>query len=725
MIKKWLDAAPLSLLIVPSLAAFGFIAHGLSAAEVASYRDLFGFPSSVRATAFDPAGNVYLTGSTTSPNFPVTTNAFQKSFTQAVCGNLSGPHGTAGPAIPCEHGFVAKIDPTGTRLLYATYLGGNSQDSVRAIAVDAEGNAYVTGFTSSSNFPITPGAYLTTGSGFMTKLSADGAKAIFSTRLPAGGEAIGLDAARSVYVTGIANDGFPTTSGAFQRKSYVGQYDGFVLKLNPAGTNVSYATLIGGTFDDVPTALAVDSVGNAYIGGFTASTPGNSRLAGPDYVLFPRTPGAYNDTRGGVDVFVAKLNSDGSLLLFSSVFGGSGDDRINAIDVDAAGAVYFAGGTQYSPDFPTTPGAFQKRYGGGLVGKLSADGSQLIYSTYLGTGLADSVGRIAVDQAGHAFVSGAVHRPNFPATPTADQRCFPPIAQTNGGFYPTEFYAELNPAGSALVYATYANDVVAMDARGAFYSPGTGEILRKVDSSKPATTGIRCVANAASGRAGPIAPGEIISLFGPGIGPDDPASASPESTGRIPTTLSNIRVLISGIAAPLLYVSKNQINAVVPFELGGQNEVGIQIQGREVEIPVANVAVADSAPAAFTLDGSGYGQVAAVNEDGTINSVDSPAPEGSIVSLYLTGFGRMSPTPVNGSIPARPSTKPVLPVEVSFSSLEPVEVLYCGDAPGLVQGVVQMNIRVPKLFQKGQRPLSLLAGTRWSANAPLVTISVK
>lgn len=688
-----------------------------------NYQAVFGYPTQIAASAVDPAGNVYVAGSTTSTNFPVTANAFQKSFTPAACGYIPGPNGSAAFPLPCPHGFVAKVDKSGARLAYATYLGGNLQDSPAAIAIDGNGNAYVTGYTGSSNFPVTPGAYMSAGPGFLTKLNADGSGVVFSTRLPGMGSAIALDSSGNIYITGTAAGAdFPATPGAFQATRYLGHEDVFVIKLTPDGSRAQYATLIGGTFTDAATAIAVDNAGHAYVAGFTASTPYFSYLAGSDYALFPTTPGAYIERRGRADVFVTKLNADGSGLVYSSVFGGSGDDQINALAVDDSGSAYFAGATPYSPDFPVTPGAFETAYGGGFAGKLSPDGSRLVYSAYLGTGVGDSVGRIKTDAAGNAFVSGTVYRASLPTTLNADQVCL----TYNAASGPALFYAELNPAGSALIYASYSNTVVPFDSAGAFYTADSSQMLGRVDSTAPVPAGIRCIANAANARQGAIAPGEIVSLFGPAIGPDTPATALADASGKIPTTLSDTTVLVNGIAAPLLYVSKNQINAVTPFAVAGPAQAEIRIRRQQSNLTPFTIAVAAAMPGMFTLNGSGYGQIAAINEDGTINGPDHPALQGSVVALYFTGFGQMTPVPTDGAIAQRPLSKPVLqPIVRIGGSPDPADALYCGDAPGLVEGAIQMNVRIPLLFQTGQVPVYIQVGDAAAPNSPLVTISVQ
>lgn len=683
-----------------------------------SFADALGYGVSVKASTVDAAGSVYIAGSTIGGAVRVSSNAFQPVFAKTVCGDYPGPHGSPGQTVPCEHGFVAKTDATGTRLLYATYLGGTSQDYVNSIAVDSTGNVYVAGFTSSSDFPVTAGAYRTSGSGFITKLSSDGSTAIYSTHLPSLATAVAVDRDGAAYVTGPAGE-FPTTPGAFQSKN-AGRADVFVVKLNPDGAGVQYSTLIGGTFDDVSAAIAVDVAGNAYVGGYTASTPYYSFLAGSDYALFPTTAGAFGPAGGQADVFITKLNASGSSLIFSAVFGGSGYDQLNALTVDAGGAVYFAGNTPFSPDFPVTSGAIQETYGGGFVGKMSPDGKRLLYCTYLGADRPDSVSMLAIDRDGDALVSGTVYRANFPTTPDAD-RC---VTASQFGFVPRQFYAKLNPTGSALLYATYVASVIAIDSSGHFFSKAEDQVLRRNDTFAP-VSGLQCIANAASFQEAPIAPGEIISLLGPGIGPEQPISAQPNASGAFPKTLSGVGVLINGEPVPILYASGDQINAIVPFSLDTSNRATVQIVGKSPQLSSLSVAVSATAPAAFARDGSGFGQIAAVNQDGSLNGATQPAPQGSIVSLWLTGFGRMQPTPVDGRISTGTTSKTATQPIVRVGPSEPVEVLYCGEAPGLVEGVVQMNIRIPRLLQPGQMPVYVDFGGIFLHNAPLMTISVQ
>jgi hypothetical protein len=343
----------------------------VATAQQLNYQKIFGPTVQIASSVVDVAGNIYIAGSTTSATIPVTANAFQKTFTNSICGYIPGPHGTTGPPIPCSHGFIVKIDSSGTKLLYATYLGGELEDAVSAIAVDKAGNLYIAGRTNSKSFPVTAGAWQTAlagevFNGFVAKFDAAGSALLFSTYLSGTGpNAIAADEAGNVFVAGSAlGSSFPSTPGAYRRERLLGHEDAFVLKLNASGTAPIYATLVGGTYTDMALGLAIDPIGNAYIAGITASTPTFSQ---PADVLFPVTSGAYN-TGKRADVFIAKLNPTGAALLYSAVFGGSGDDGLSSLAVDATGAAYFAGFTLYSPDFPTSPGAFQTKYGGAILG---------------------------------------------------------------------------------------------------------------------------------------------------------------------------------------------------------------------------------------------------------------------------------------------------------------------------------------------------------------------
>jgi hypothetical protein len=399
--------------------------------------------------AVDTSGNAYVTGSTDSVNFPTTPGAFQ----------------TAG------HNFVAKLNATGTALVYSTYLGGTGSDSSAGIAVDGSGNVYVTGVTSSSDFPTTPGAVQTAYGGgsneaFVTELNATGSALVYSTYLGGTnrdyGTGIAVDASGNAYVSGTTeSSNFPTTPGAFQSNKN-GNSNAFVAKLDATGSALLYSTYLGGNGSDSSSGIAVDLSGDAYVTGESNS---------PN---FPTTPGAFQTTnRGSINAFVAKLNASGTALLYGTYLGGSGFDGGNGIAVDASGNAYVTG-IANSLDFPTTPGAFQTTKAGNtdaFVAKLNATGSGLLYATYLGGDGFDYGLGIAVNSSGNAYVTGYTDSVNFPTTPGAFQ-------STKGGGTDA-FVVKLNASGTALLYAIYLGGSgfdqgigIAVDGSGNAYVTG-------------------------------------------------------------------------------------------------------------------------------------------------------------------------------------------------------------------------------------------------------------
>src|SRR5215831_10482860 len=390
--------------------------------------------------AVDAAGNSYVVGTTQSPDYPTTVGAFSRA------GAVSGVTDV----------FVAKINPTGTALVYSTFLGGSDFDTGRAIAIDSAGNAYVAGSTKSNNFPTTRNSFdptfnipgncprcgIDNTDAFVTKLNPTGSRLVYSTFL--GGAldsddvfAIAVDQAHNAYVTGeTGSPDFPVTPGAF-RTTKVGAFDAFVTKLNAAGSALVYSTFIGGTAVDFGVRIKLDSSKNAYVLGNTSSLD------------FPVTAGAFSASRrGSFDIFVLKLNATGSSLIYSTCLGGTNMDLAGGLAVDPAGNAYVSGGAG-SSDFPTTPGAFQTAApsGGGFVLKLNPAGSALVYSTYFGDS-GTGASSLAITPAGNVWIAGATMSQALPTTADAFQRFIHPGT--------TEaFLTELNATGSALVYSTY------------------------------------------------------------------------------------------------------------------------------------------------------------------------------------------------------------------------------------------------------------------------------
>jgi hypothetical protein len=410
----------------------------------------------------DSNGNAYIVGTTQSPNFPTRAGSFDR--TGATSNSLEA--------------FVTKLNPTGTALVYSTFIGGTNFEWGRGIAIDAAGNAYITGQTKSSNFPTTGGAFDRTFNvdtcprcgidqydAFVLKLNAAGSALVYSTFLGGfnldDGMAIAVDAAGNAYVAGETEaSNFPTTAGAFDR-TINGAFDTFVTKLNAAGSALVYSSYLGGSAVEFPSRVAVDPSGNLFIAGSTSSTN------------FPTTAGAFDRTQNGAfDVFVTKLNAAGSALVFSTFLGGSGFDSAGGLALDSGGNSYVSGGSG-SVDFPTTPGAFDTLPDGSdaFVTKLNPTGSALVYSTVVGGSDSEAAGGLALDGGGHAWITGGTGSADFPIVVGA-------VDTTHNGMADV-FVSELNASGSALLYSTFlggtqseAGNDIAVDANGGVYVTG-------------------------------------------------------------------------------------------------------------------------------------------------------------------------------------------------------------------------------------------------------------
>jgi hypothetical protein len=364
------------------------------------------------------------------------------------------------------------IDPL--VLGYSTFLGGSGSDTGRGVAVDSAGYAYVTGSTQSTNFPTTPGTFDPTHNGgyeaFVAKLTPDGSALAYATYLGGsnsdGGSDIAVDGGGTAYVTGgTQSTNFPTTPGALDT-SYNGSLDVFVTKLDESGSGLTYSTFLGGSGFDERWGIAVDGRGSAYLTGHTGSQD------------FPTTQGAFDMTPNGeFDGFVTKLNSTGSTLVYSTFLGGSAPDAAWGMTVDSDGNLYVSGVTR-STNFPITPGAFDSTFSGGFglddtfVTKLNADGSALVYSTFLGGNSQDAGTDMAVDAGGYAYVIGATRSRDFPTTPGA-------FDSVQNGSTEDAFVTKLNVDGSALAYSTFLGGFdedyglgIVLDASGNVYMTG-------------------------------------------------------------------------------------------------------------------------------------------------------------------------------------------------------------------------------------------------------------
>ena len=588
----------------------------------------------------DRMGFVYITGQTGSLNYP-TLNPYQAMRDGAT------------------DAFVTKINPKGNTVVFSTYFGGrNPGDRGSSIAVDQAGNIYLAGETNSLNFPTANAAnpiFRGNVDAFVTKFNIEGNVLLYSTFL--GGSfsdiafGIAVDRFDNAYVTGRTLSANFAVKNAMQA-TLKGQQDVFVAKFSPDGEAI-YSTYLGGELsqttgrdEEAGYGIAVDALQNAYITGFTTS-PG-----------FP-TVGAIQPNFGGVeDVFVAKLNAAGSALVYSTFLGGDRAEEAKQIALDPLGNAYITGYT-FSLNFPLV-NALQHTYGGSVdafVTKINATGTALIYSTYLGgsgsenTGLVADitpVGSIAVDSLGNAYVTGKTESANFPVVRALQ-------ASLRGDN--DAFVAKIDPAGSELIYSTYLGSTftgdngfdergldIAVDTSGSAYV--TGQVLKNdfltvmpaqatfggglsdVFITKISAPDIPTIAtvSAASFTSGSVAPEEIVAIFGGNLANGILiASSTPLPTSLLGTTVKVKDSMNTEAAAPLFFVSPDQINCLIPAGLAVGKATITVTNALNVSVS-ATVLIEKTAPGLFSANASGKDVAAAVLLRAKANGVQTYEP---------------------------------------------------------------------------------------------------
>ena len=599
----------------------------------------------------DGTGSVYIGGYTNSSDFPLS---------HPVQTTLAGSYNP----------FILRLDSTGQKLIFSTYFGGDDDDECRAIALDKHGNIYLTGFSSSNSFPITTNSYQPVNAGgfdtFAVKFDAQG-RLLYSTLIGGNvddqGYGIAVDENGDAYITGYSeSDTFPQAGNPLSNARHGGK-DVFLTEVNSTGTGLLYSTLFGGSADDYGYGIALDAAGAAYITGKTGS---------PD---FPTTTGAYSTTYAGgtFDIFVTKIITGRAGPVYSTYLGGPGDDEGRAIAIDAAGASYITGGTD-SDQFPITPDAAQPKHAGkkdGFLTKLNGMGTTLSYSTYLGGRLSDAGFGVAVAADGsNAYLTGVVSSPDFPVTLNGSQR------QIGSDFNSDAFVAEISFGAASRMPTIAAGGVV----------------------------------NGTSFGAGPIAPGSILSIFGVNLS----GSIANATNLPLPVNLSDVSVTINGISAPLYYVAPGQINAQMPFEIA-PGLASIQVRtaaGASAAVPIT---ITNTAP---YLSTTGNGRSVAQNQDGSLNSPGNPAKAGSIIVAYFTGIGPVDATVLNGApspfaISAQQSSAAIGSVSAAIQ--------YIGLTPESV-GLAQANIKIPVTLGTGDYPLVIdIGGTQ--SNSALIAVT--
>ena len=658
--------------------------------------------------AVDAKGSPYVLGYSYSPNFPTTPGAYQTT------------------APPSNRAFVAKFTPDGSSLAYSTFLSGSmiqigyapggileSPVSPSAIAVDATGNAFLGGCSNSSALPPTAGAYSRSGSAFVAKLDASGSKLTFVTYLGGSGASdivhgIALDSGGNIYAAGTTGAAdFPVTAPFAHTGVGAGGNSGaFLVKLDPAGAHAAYSAILGGTAPTAgsafsgATAVAVDSLGSAYVAGFTTATN------------FPTAHAAQPQLAGNTDGFLAKVDATGSQLVYSTYLGGSGSEQIYGLAVDGALRAYVVGET-VSVDFPATAKALPRRFaaapclisnatpfgipllpidcGDGFVTQFDGEGN-LSYSTYISGSNTDSVNAIATFGT-NVWLAGATRSSDFPIAGAA---------------------ASDNRAPAACVEA-------ASPSASQSYPCDDGFVANLAFGAPSSTPPLRVV-NFGSLIDQPLAPAAVVTIFGGSIGPGAVTPPHLGSDGKLATLLGGWQVFFDGVAAPLILAAPGQIAAIAPNEVAGKAHtvIGVQQQGVLTPAVAVTVPVNATAPAILTQDPSGIGQAAAVNLDGTVNSIASPAKAGTIVSLYVTGAGATA----DGDGAVATTAKPGTAVQVvAGNPYQTAAVLYAGPSPGTISAVTQINVQLPAGVIGDRVPIYFLAGGLSSQSG--VTLAVR
>jgi hypothetical protein len=540
--------------------------------------------------AIDNLGNVYLGGNTNSSDFP-TYNAFQ-----STCAT----HNQAGT---CSSAFLTKISPTGDSLLFSTYLGGSGGESARGLAVDASGNAYEAGVTSSLDFPVTAGSAQSKCGGscqqnaFVAKFAASGSLT-YAGYLGGSGvddaADIAVDAAGSAYIAGKTTSAdFPLItpiqkSCSADPTSSAGSCiaTAFITKVKADGSAFVYSTYLGGSLGSQAAGIAVDSTGSAYVTGNTQSS--DFPLSHP----FQKSCGI-DKTSGqcSVDAFVAKLAPSGNALVYSTYLGGSGSDQASGIAVDSAGNATIVGSTQ-SADFPTVSPLQSKLRGGSdaFVARLNSAGSSLTFSTYHGGSSTESGNGIALDTKGNIYIAGETSSPDFPTQHPFQSSC----AGTCASAFVTKMSAPAAPPPTIVVTVNPSSAAVEVTNNQSFTATVTGSSNTGVTwgLSGSVCTGSACgtlnsmTANPVTYTAPASVPSGTITLTAT-------ADADGTTTGNASITItdftlslsSNTATAIQGLAAtpsPTLTVTAvNGYTGVVTPGCSGQ-PTGVTCNGNPV-----------------------------------------------------------------------------------------------------------------------------------------------
>lgn len=654
-----------------------------------------------KAIAIDPAGNIYVAGVTYSTGLATTAGVVQPSF----AGGGKACRDALGVSIPCSDAFVAKYDSQGG-LIFLTYLGGTRDEIVNSVVADASG-VYISGSTGSANFPVTANTFgvappLSGYANFVTKLSADGSSIVYSALINVNSNAFGGIGTNSAFIAVGANSTFyvATVVG-----SDVNAESCSLQRVDPASTTVLAST----SFPANCGALATGPDGAVYIAGLTSGG-------------LPATAGEWqSEPAGGDDFYVAKLDASLSTVEWATYVGTPANE---------SGVPYLA----VNSDSEVFLASFD------LV-RLSPDGTRALYATNLPVHptaiAADANGQVVLSVTGNSFLAvggpwpctqavspivirdlilrfDASGNPNFatwsgPSVPAAGLVVPSPdhllvagdVALPEEGLPETPFGLPSIPLFNGAFPITSMLSTI----------PGPPQLVGTcvVQSGSPYLRATALPGADGSGQAG-IAPGEVISIYGTGIGPAQGIQI-PARSLSYPTSLGGVQVFFDDIAVPLLYVSANQINAVAPFELAGKSSTVVRVQGTDAATNAVQVPVALSAPEILNV----------ANADATANSHANPAHIGDIITIYASGAGLMFPDAADGLVPTSAARGIQLQVSITVGGTlppdfpmminpQPAAIYYLGEAPLQISGIVQINFQIPNFNIGALNKIKLTVG---------------
>lgn len=654
----------------------------------------------VQGMALDGQKNIYLTGYTSSVDLPATAGVLQRDYRSRSGANA----------------FVFKLNPTADRVLAGTYFGGTANAGIFSIQLNSSGSIWLLGNGLGDGLQLkNPIQARPAGDldGILARLSGDLQELQFSTwfggtRADLARWGLAIDRDDSVIVTGFTySPDFPVLNSLFSfRGAEIGyKNDAFVMKFAASGNPLVYSSLIAGSGQDYADNVALDAHGAIYIGMTTGSTD-----------LPVKNPLQAVHGGGSQDIAILKLAADRSALPpalaispstvpFDSTVGET-DPPAQTVQLAAAsgGAIAYAVTVAYAsgggwltvtPEAGSTP----------AVLRLAVKTAGLAPGEYRATVNVNTTGSVqAVTVTLKVYAAAARMTALEPSVVPArsDETVvtvrgsgFMPgsLVQIGGSPLPTT-YVDSSTMRVTLGKPMLTNEVTfPLVVVNPLAKPSAG-LLMTIGRPLPEVV-YNGVTNAASYQSNMVSPGLLVALFGARLGPEQLTGARIGDNGRLRTELAGTRIFFDGMEAPLVYVSATQVGAIVPFGVAGRRTVEVVAeQGGQRSTPRA-LQVLEVAPGIFTANASGAGLASALNQDGTVNTAGNGAARGTVVTIYATGLGVLSPAVEDGEIAGPDLSRPIAPVKVFVDGIES-EVLYAGSAPGLVSGVAQVNFRVPE-----------------------------